>query len=374
MAHMLEVTEPDAMESGAIVLVFLGLLGACVGSFLNVVVYRLPRGLSVQTPSRSFCPSCGATIPWWLNLPIISWLWLRGKSACCHKPIAARYWLVEVACTALFLLIGWVFAYERFDTQLWLCLWAAALLALLAMDWELMVVHPTVAVLAAGAGYCAAVNDPTLCDPSAVTYLEGVLWGLVGAAGGYLFFRLVALGGRLLFGRRRLTFAGDEPWLLRQQGEDIVLSVADKNYAWSEVFPESSAMIQLHDAVVEGEPAPRGTASLTEDALLLPGGVRRELETYDHLSGTCRGLTLHREAMGSGDAWIAMAIGALCGWQGVVFALVGGSFIGLFMAALMRIRRGVPMPFGPAIILAAYVWLFWGPQLLALYTQYFKYE
>lgn len=367
---MLDVLEPVAAEYDVIVLVFLALVGACVGSFLNVVVYRLPRGLSVQNPPRSFCPSCGKAIPWWLNLPIISWLWLRGKSACCHKPIAARYWLVEVACTALFLLIGWCFAYESVITQLWLCLWAAALLALLAMDWELMVVHPRVALVGTCAGLCAAVMDPHLVDSAAITSLEGGLWGLVGAVGGFLLFRLVALGGRALFGRRKRVFTADEPWLLHQVGEDIVLTVAGQDYEWSEVFTESTALVQLHDAVVEGKNAPRGMLELQEDALLLPDGSRCELEGYDHLSGTCRGLTLHREAMGSGDAWLAMAIGALCGWQGVIFALVGGSVIGLVFALITRVRRGVPMPFGPALVLAAYVWLFWGPQLLDLYAEH----
>lgn len=367
---MLEETlEPMSMVEEWVAPVLLALLGACVGSFLNVVVYRLPRGLSVQDPPRSFCPSCGASIPWWLNLPIISWLWLRGRSACCHKPIAVRYWLVEVACTALFLLTGLSFAYESLLTQLWLCLWAAALLALLAMDWELMVVDARVAVFAACFGLAVAVADPPLCDPAAISPVEGGLWGLAGAAGGYLLFRLVALGGRLLFGRRRQVYAAEEPWLLRQVGEDIVLTVGGRDYGWSEVFPEGSTLLQLHEAVVEGESAPRGSIRLQEEALILPGGERLELARYDRLSGTCRALSLHREAMGSGDAWIAMAIGALCGWQGVVFALVGGSVIGLVFALVTRVRRGVPMPFGPALVLAAYVWLFLGPRLLELYTR-----
>ena len=61
------------------------MFGACVGSFLNVVIYRLPLGLSVNEPRRSFCPECKQAIPWYLNIPIISWLMLRGKSACCKK-------------------------------------------------------------------------------------------------------------------------------------------------------------------------------------------------------------------------------------------------------------------------------------------------
>lgn len=353
-------------------LVFFALLGACVGSFLNVVVYRLPRGLSVQNPPRSFCPCCGASIPWWLNLPIISWLWLRGKSACCHKPIPIRYWLLEVVCCALFVMIGWYFSYEGLWAQVCLCLWAAALLALLAMDWELMVVHPWVAAFAAFFGVAAAVADPTLVDFAAVTPQEGALWSGVGALGGYLAFRLVALGGRLLFGRRRRDFGKAEAWRLRQVGEDIVLTVAGKDYSWVEIFPEGRCRVLLNDAEVAefGGEGASGQITLLEDALLLPDGTKRELVNYESLSGTCSGLVLYREAMGSGDAWLAMAIGALCGWQGVVFALVGGSFIGIFHALIMRIRRGVPMPFGPALVLAAYVWLFWGPQLVELYTEY----
>lgn len=363
--------EPMTGDYGAAMLGFLALLGACVGSFLNVVVYRLPRGLSVQKPPRSFCPACGAAIPWQLNLPIISWLWLRGKSACCRKRIPVRYWVVEVACAGLFALIGWEFQYESIATLLWLCLWAAGLLALLAMDWEEMVVHPRVAVITACFGMAAALIDPTLVEPTATTATKGAMWSLIGAGGGYLLFRLVALVGRLLFGWRSRRFSKDEAWLLRQEGEDIVLTVAGKDYRWSETLPESGCSVTLQEAVAEAfaAEAPRGRITLTEDALLLPNGERRELEDYESLGGACRGVTIHREAMGSGDAWLAMAIGALCGWQGALFALVGGSFIGLGYAALMRVRRGTPMPFGPALILAAYVWLFWGPQLLALYAE-----
>lgn len=366
---MLELTLPD--EYSMVAPVCLALLGACIGSFLNVVVYRLPRGLSVQNPPRSYCPTCKAPIPWWLNIPIISWLWLRGKSACCHTSIPVRYWLLEVSCCTLFFVIGWYFTYETLLTQFWLCLWAAGMLALLAMDWEEMVVDVRVALFAAVFGLAAAVMEPQLVDAAAVTPLEGLAWSLGSAIGGYLLFRLVALGGRLMFGKRSRTFSKDEPWLLRQVGDDIVLTVAGKDYAWGEVFPETGSRLVLH-AAVEHEHTPEmppGELTLVEDALLLPSGERCALEQYEKLSGTCRGTTLYREAMGSGDAWLALAIGALCGWQGVVFSLVGGSVIGLAYALLMQIRRGTPMPFGPALILAAYVWLFWGPQLLELYME-----
>jgi leader peptidase (prepilin peptidase)/N-methyltransferase len=69
-------------------------LGLLFGSFLNVVIYRVPRGQSVVSPP-STCPKCGARIAPWNNVPVVSWVLLRGKAACCGAPIAARYPLVE---------------------------------------------------------------------------------------------------------------------------------------------------------------------------------------------------------------------------------------------------------------------------------------
>ena len=65
-------------------------LGACVGSFYNVIVYRMPRGISLINPP-SHCPLCKKHIPLYYNLPIIGWLILRGKSACCKQPISIIY-------------------------------------------------------------------------------------------------------------------------------------------------------------------------------------------------------------------------------------------------------------------------------------------
>lgn len=85
------------------------LLGASIGSFLNVVVYRIPHGLSVVKP-RSYCPGCKTAIPSWQNIPILSWLILRGKCASCSMKISPRYFLVECAMGALALALFFDFA------------------------------------------------------------------------------------------------------------------------------------------------------------------------------------------------------------------------------------------------------------------------
>ena len=70
--------------------------GACVGSFVNVVAYRLPRDISIIAP-RSFCPSCGHPVPFWTNIPILSYLVLRGRCIACRATIPFRYFLTELA-------------------------------------------------------------------------------------------------------------------------------------------------------------------------------------------------------------------------------------------------------------------------------------
>jgi leader peptidase (prepilin peptidase)/N-methyltransferase len=82
--------------------VFAFILGSIVGSFLNVVIVRLPEGQSIVRP-RSRCPQCGDAIPWYLNIPILSWLYLRGRCRACKTPISIRYPIVELITATLFL-------------------------------------------------------------------------------------------------------------------------------------------------------------------------------------------------------------------------------------------------------------------------------
>jgi leader peptidase (prepilin peptidase) / N-methyltransferase len=90
----------------AVTIPLAGVVGLFVGSFLNVVVYRTPLGLSVAAP-RSFCPTCDRQLLWWENVPVISWVALRGRCRTCHLPISVRYPLVELSTAVAFALTTW---------------------------------------------------------------------------------------------------------------------------------------------------------------------------------------------------------------------------------------------------------------------------
>ncbi|WP_432829931.1 prepilin peptidase [Dactylosporangium sp. CA-092794] len=117
------------------VLVVVGVVGLAVGSFLNVVIHRVPRGESLLRPA-SHCPQCTAPVRPWHNVPVLGWLLLRGRCADCAAPISVRYPLVELGTAALFVAVaaragglGW------WSLPAWLYLAAIAVaLALIDLD------------------------------------------------------------------------------------------------------------------------------------------------------------------------------------------------------------------------------------------------
>ena len=108
-------------------------LGLIFGSFLNVCIYRMPRGLSVVRP-RSACPNCGRQIDAYDNVPVLSWLWLRGRCRHCHKRITPRYMIVELLLGLLFLACFAEFGL-RSETLKW-CSFSFLLLGLIFTDAE----------------------------------------------------------------------------------------------------------------------------------------------------------------------------------------------------------------------------------------------
>ena len=108
-------------------------LGLAFGSFLNVCIYRLPRGLSVVKP-RSACPNCKHPIAFYDNLPVVSWLILRGRCRHCKTPISPRYWLIELLTACLWLACYWFFG-SSFATLKY-CTFSFLLVGLIFTDAE----------------------------------------------------------------------------------------------------------------------------------------------------------------------------------------------------------------------------------------------
>ncbi|MGD8454482.1 MAG: A24 family peptidase [Phycisphaerae bacterium] len=164
--------------------IFVLALGLCVGSFLNVVVYRLPAGLSVSSPARSFCPRCRGTIAWYDNIPVLSWLWLRARCRQCGAPISIQYPLVEAMTGLCFVLVYYALYAEhaRVGAQqpghpvewpllaAWLVL-VATLIACAAMDVVsyMVDVRITFVAMIAGVVLYAGYPRPQFCTASVVS-------------------------------------------------------------------------------------------------------------------------------------------------------------------------------------------------------------
>ena len=95
------------MSEQVLSIVIAALAGLCVGSFLNVVIYRLPRGQSLVSP-RSRCRHCGYSLRWYDNVPVLSWLWLRGRCRQCGAAVSWQYPVVELVTAALFVVVVWM--------------------------------------------------------------------------------------------------------------------------------------------------------------------------------------------------------------------------------------------------------------------------
>src|SRR3954454_10828873 len=136
-------------------------LGAAVGSFLNVCIYRLPLDLSVNEPRRSFCPSCKQQLTWYQNVPLLSWLFLRGKCAHCGTRIAFRYFAVELLTALLFLCV-----WRTFPWQVAIAYWVfvSLLIAATFIDFEHFIIPDEITIGGTIAGVVASLAVPELMD------------------------------------------------------------------------------------------------------------------------------------------------------------------------------------------------------------------
>ena len=310
--------------------VFAALVGACVGSFLNVCIYRIPLDQSVVRPG-SHCMSCGAPIRWYHNIPVASYFLLRGRCASCGARFSFRYAAVELLVALLFLLVLCLFPPAGATPPLgmrWLAVpvaedGAASLRAL----WQI----PVFWLFVSGLVVATFVDLDHLIIPDSVT--------IGGAAAGLLLSALVP--------EVQLRFV-----LEPDAAGDALRIVPELARTWREGL---------------------ALAALGAAAGSVPLYLVRAAGTWWFRR---RGRIAKDEyAMGLGDIKFIAALGAFLGWQGALFCIGGGAFLGVLVAVpLMALgRRSLldRIPFGPYLAGAGLLWLLWGPRLAALYAAAF---
>jgi leader peptidase (prepilin peptidase)/N-methyltransferase len=202
-------------------------LGLAIGSFLNVVIYRLPiilerewraqaNELLPSTPPvspeeptqrfslsfpRSACPSCKAPISAWQNIPIVSWLVLRGRCAACKSPISVRYPLVEVATGILSAAVAWHFGFGPAGACALLVTWALVALTGIDIDHQLLPDNITLLLMWAGL-FASVVIQASPGQPLPVSSRDAI----IGAAAGYLSLWLVFHAFRLVTGKEGMGY------------------------------------------------------------------------------------------------------------------------------------------------------------------------
>jgi leader peptidase (prepilin peptidase)/N-methyltransferase len=188
-------------------------LGALIGSFLNVCIYRLPRGESILWPG-SHCPSCGAAISWSDNVPVLSYLWLVGRCRHCRSSIAIRYPLIEAANAAGYVLILWAFG-VTWTTVLY-CILFSALLVVTGTDLTHKIIPNIVTVPGIVLGLIGAATVLPVGPVNAllgVVVGGGILWALAWASP-YLFGKEGMGGGDIKLLAMIGAFLGWKPALL----------------------------------------------------------------------------------------------------------------------------------------------------------------
>jgi leader peptidase (prepilin peptidase)/N-methyltransferase len=345
-------------------------LGCIAGSFLNVCIYRMPMGLSVVMPP-SHCPHCKYAIPFYLNIPLVTWLALRGRCNNCGAQIAPRYFIVELL-TGLAFLSCWLkfgdvnHPLPTLAIALVYSIFLAGLICATFIDFEHFIIPDEITLGGAVAGFAASFFLPSL--HGAKTHGAGMIQSALGiAVGAGIIYAIVRLG-KLLFGRQKIKLPAGTKIIFSETS----LHLPGKEIPYDELFYRKSDAIVLQARTVEL--VDRGYENVTvrlSPAALKIGGEEIAPDDVPYLEAVGAEIILPREAMGLGDVKFMAAIGAFIGWQGVVFSLAVSSFIGAAAGVgLILLRKRAwssRMPYGPYIALAAVIWVFCGKKLVAAF-------
>ena len=337
--------------------------GCIVGSFLNVCIYRMPLDLSVVSPP-SHCPHCKYSIPFYLNIPLLTWLSLRGRCKNCGAPISARYFIVELFTGLMFLACWLHFGAAAPGLALVFCLFVAGLITATFIDFEHFIIPDELTLGGAIVGFFVSLWLPSLHH--ATHPVQGAMLSLYGIGGGAGIVYAVLRLGKLLFGRQKIKL----PPGSRIVFSDTALYLPDKVIPYEEIFYRNTDTIVVPARAVElvDRSYPVALVRLSPQSLRIDDEELNP-DAVPHLEVRCDEITLPREAMGLGDVKFMAAIGAFIGWQGAVFSLMASSVIGAAVGSVLillhRREWSSRMPYGPYIALAAVIWVFGGEKLVA---------
>ncbi|MGQ9895998.1 MAG: prepilin peptidase [Acidobacteriota bacterium] len=382
------------------------ILGSCIGSFLNVVIYRLPRGGSVSSPSRSYCPSCNTTIAWYDNLPIISFLWLRGRCRACGVRISWQYPLVELAMGLLF--VAALLVFDLTLQCLFNCAFIAALVALIVTDFNEQILPDAITLPGMALALAARVLDHNLVGLAWMNmFFEGLtgwslpMTGLTGSlvnallgmtigAGtlwvlGVGYFRLrpfpirtpsdlaYFLKQRCVVGtlaRLKLRHASGKPGVVYVLGGDFS-QLSPEELAASDFASSSTGAPELSMTALDGTCVETGEQGVR--VTNIPDGLENmvdgRLEPGDII------VSGNLEGMGLGDVKMMLFVGAFLGGGLTFFVLLVASLLGVVVALPRLVLRGQAalqhaLPFGVMLGLAAVAALFFGEKGLTMYLDF----
>ena len=330
--------------------------GSMVGSFLNVCIYRMPLDLSVVSPP-SHCPHCKYSIPWFLNVPLATWLLLRGKCKSCGAPISPRYFGVELLTAVAFLGCWLAFGQQSAWLALVYGLFLSGLIVATFIDFEHFIIPDEITIGGTVVGFICSMLFPALHTQESIK--GAIIQSLIGLVVGGGIIYLILRAGKLLFGRQRVELPANTKIVF----SETAVHLPDRDIPYEELFYRQSDVITMHAHTLEL--VDRGYLDVLvrlSPKRLYIGEEEFEPETVPHMEAVSTEIVLPREAMGFGDVKFMAAIGAFLGWQATVFSLMVssmiGSLVGITLIVMGRREWSSRLPYGPYIAVAAAIWVF----------------
>jgi leader peptidase (prepilin peptidase)/N-methyltransferase len=298
-----------------------------------------------------------------LNVPLVTWLTLRGRCANCQAPIAIRYFLVELLTGVAFLGSWLVVGRSSPLLALAYCLVLAGFIVATFVDFEHYIIPDEITIGGMVAGALCSFAVPALQGTTSSAL--GLLRSLVGMGVGAGVVYLILRGGKLLFGRHHIELPPGTRIVFTETGVVLPgqeIPFEELFYRKSDVITIEARMVEVIDRcyrniVVRLMPEKRW---LGEEAV--------DPETVPQMEVVADRITLPREAMGFGDVKFMGAIGAFLGWQATLFSLmfssILGALVGLLLIVFRRQEWSSKLPYGPYIAMAAVGWIFGGHRLV----------